>query len=350
MAVGALMADLTGDDVLFVGLGKAVPQWYRCALPAYHLGARWIGYSDRPPRGEVATGNTMFTALEPSVAKVFIIQQARGKEWAAWIRNARKAGAKVLYEVDDFMPDVKKLVDSRSNSIPMSFKIMQEFNMCIASCDGAIVSTEYIGENWISEVADIPWWVCRNGIDTSRFSRSRAEREQPRIGWFGGGAHDEAIKLWAPAVTEFCNTMGLEFLSIGQQYDDWSGIKKLIRIPFGALECVPDVLAGVDIGLAPWADTPFYNGKSDLRVLEGAAAGIAMLADPRGYGETEAWWAYPDDVYTMLSTMTAPRGENVGPAWPGFGKRMRQWVEKTRDASVTAADWEVPLNQLAEEL
>lgn len=344
------MAEITGDDVLFVGLGKSVPQWYRCALPAYHLGAKWIGYSDRPPRGEIATGNTMFTRLDPSVAKVFILQQARGPEWCRWIWKAREAGCKVLYEVDDFMPDVKKLVDSRSNSLPMTAKILNEYEMCMGACDGIIVSTEYIGKEWADKV-NARWWVCRNGIDTARFDRSRAKREVPRIGWFGGGAHDEAIALWAPAVTEFCNEMNLEFLSVGQQYEDWSGIKRLTRIPFGALECVPDVLAGIDIGLAPWVDTPFYRGKSDLRVLEGAAAGIAMLADGTGYDSVRdgCWTTDLEGVLPWLHGLVLPDDE-LGQPWQYEGRKARRWVEEERDASVTAADWEIPLGQMAEEL
>jgi hypothetical protein len=349
---------LKGEDVLFVGLGRAVPQWYRCALPAYHLGARWIGLSDRPPRGEVATGNTMHTRLEAGAAKVFVLQQPRGPEWRAWIRQARRTGAVCLYEVDDYLPAVERLVSSSGAHIGMTAEILREYEETIIECDGAIVSTDFIGEAWMDRLGQ-RWWTCRNGIDTARFARGRAERDKPRVGWFGGGAHDEALALWAPAVTRFCNENGLAFVSAGQQYDCWSDIKDLIRIPFAALECVPDVLAGIDIGIAPWADNDFYRGKSDLRVLEGAAAGIAMLADHRGYAECAegAWYTDPEGVEHWLGAMTAVYRDwaedtpPVGtPAWRAQGPKARAWVERERDASVTSYDWEIPLGEVAKEI
>lgn len=353
------MAQLQGEDVVFVGLGRSVVCWYRCALPAYHLGCRWIGYAGHPPGGSVITGNTMQQHLSPEAARVWILQEPRGTDWLGFIRTAKRGGAKVLYEVDDYMHGVERLAASDGDSIPVTREILAEYEMCMEASDGIVCATDYIAGEYSKFNRT---WVCRNGIDTARFNRRRPQREKPNVGWFGGLGHDDGLRSWAPQVVRFCNDHDLTFFSIGQQYECWEPMKRLVRIPFLGLENVPDALANVDIGLAPWYDSPFYAGKSDLRVLEGAAAGVAMLADPMGYGHlpnSACWFARggTDEVGFWLEQMITEYHEkdrSVGAMgttpWQHIPFGARAWVERERDASVTAGDWEVPLNDISKEM
>lgn len=353
------MAQLTGEEVVFVGLGQSPVCWYRCALPAYELGCRWIGYAGWPPNGSVATGNTMNQPLIPGMARVWILQEPRGRQWLDFIKQVkRNKGARVLYEVDDYMHGVERLAASDGDSIPVTREILEEFEMCMEACDGIVCATPYIAKEYSKFNRT---WVCRNGIDTRRFNRTRPKREKPTVGWFGGMGHHDALKVWAPEVVDFCNRHDLLFFSIGQQYACWEPIKRLARIPFLGLENVPDALANVDIGVAPWYDSPFYAGKSDLRVLEGAAAGVAMLADPLGYGHlpnSACWFARggTDEIGFWLDQMlTEYHEDDVGPGvhltpWQHIPVGAREWVERERDSSVTAGDWEVPLNDISKEM
>jgi hypothetical protein len=342
------MPELRGEDVVFVGLGKTVPSWYRCALPAYHLGCRWIGYVGEPPRGSVATGNTFAQELNPGDARVWILQQPRGERWRRWIKMAKKTGAKVLYEVDDYLHGVEKFAGSDGSGVKSTPQRLREYEMCMKEADGIIASTEFIAMEY--SLYTPRTWICRNGIDTARFSRTKPKRARPNIGWFGGNGHEHAITAWAPTVAKFCNDHDLAFYSIGQQYDAWDEVKRLVRIPFVGLECVPDALANVDIGIAPWYDSLLYKGKSDLRVLEGAAAEIFMVADERGYGHLppEACMSVTAGSSDSLLRCLSYATEEMN--WEVRGTFARNWVEAERDASVTAGDWEVPLTELSKEL
>lgn len=342
---------LHAEDVLFVGLGKSVPNWYRCALPAYHLGANWIGYSGRPPKGDIATGNTMSHRLKPGEAKVFVVQQPRGREWKRWIDAVHNKGGVVLYEVDDNLHGTKALANAATgDSIPVTKDILDEYEMCMKESDGIICSTPWLARYYGKFNRT---WVCQNGIDIQRFGRQRPEREQPTIGWFGGAGHEASLELWAPVVTKFCNERGLRFFSCGQKYDCWNDIENLTHIPFVSIEAVPDVLANVDIGLAPWADDPFYWGKSDLRWLEGAAAGVAMIVDPRGYPESThnktALHAGHDflpwslwDALDCFATQPDFRSKVVSEA--------ALWAGGMRSSFATSDDWEQVLTEISKEL
>lgn len=336
---------LRGEDVLFVGLGKTVPSWYRCALPAYHLGARWIGYAGEPPRGAIATGNTM-SGL--GGARVYVLQQVRGDRWLRFIRDAKASGARVLYEVDDNLRGVDRFTEMGGGYVRNSPARIAAHERCMSACDGIICSTDFLA----SEYSDIGrTFVCRNGIDVERFDCAdrRASRDgPPSVGWFGGAGHEDSVRAWAGAVAEACNELGLTFYSIGHQYREWSAVARLVRIPFVGIECVPDALANVDIGLAPWADTPFYAGKSDLRFLEGSASGMAMLCDQRGYGPypiNACWYSDDDGVYSWLRTLAEDPEARRETAATGY-----DYVRAERSASATAGDWEKVLSDIDKEM
>ncbi len=112
------MSSLNGEDVVFVGLGRSVPSYYRCALPAFHLGCRWIGYSGYPPDGDCVTGNVFADEL-PTDVKVYVVQQVRGPEWMRWIREAQSRDAIVLYETDDYVHGIKSLANAQGDTIPV---------------------------------------------------------------------------------------------------------------------------------------------------------------------------------------------------------------------------------------
>lgn len=62
---------------------------------------------------------------------------------------------------------------------------------------------------------------------------------------------------------------------------------------------LPGVIASFDIGLAPLADTPYNQGRSDVKVREYAAVGTPWLASPlapyAGLGEEQGGRLVPDD-------------------------------------------------------
>ncbi|KZR78153.1 methyltransferase domain-containing protein [Prochlorococcus marinus] len=92
-----------------------------------------------------------------------------------------------------------------------------------------------------------------------------------------------------------------------------------------------EVLGGCDIAFLPLLDTRFNRFKSDLKAVEAAAHGLAILASPTVYsstlvdGETAAFfWTREDLKRKLLAWSEDPKGVRA------MGARAREWVRSER--------------------
>ncbi len=91
------------------------------------------------------------------------------------------------------------------------------------------------------------------------------------------------------------------------------------------------LMGGCDIAWLPLADTPFNRCKSDLKALEAAAHGLAILASPTVYGATIAAGLEGCLFHTgdeLRDALTAWRADPV--AMREQGQRARGWVAANR--------------------
>jgi hypothetical protein len=91
------------------------------------------------------------------------------------------------------------------------------------------------------------------------------------------------------------------------------------------------LMGGCDIAWLPLADTPFNRCKSDLKALEAAAHGLAILASPTVYGATIAAGLEGRLFHTgneLRDALTAWRADPV--AMREQGQRARGWVAANR--------------------
>lgn len=275
-------------EVLFLGLGSSRVAWYRIVLPAMALGCDWMGVVGTPPALQFVTG---YVKGATQVARlddydVVVAQQPRGPKWAEVIRNLRKAGKVVLYEVDDYVHGIRKAKD-HDFAAYFQPKDLRAMELCMRACNGLICSTDYIARRY-SRYAE-QTWVCHNGLDLGRYRMTRPPRgkidgkESVTIMWSGATGHRRGVNPWIQVVDRIMEkyphvcfaTIGQDFAGqLGQKYRD-----RVIAIPFAALETYPAAMMLGDIALAPAGDSSWYRGKSDLRAMEAAALGIPVVAD-----------------------------------------------------------------------
>jgi hypothetical protein len=335
---------IEASDILFMGLGKSAVLWYRCALPATHLGADWVGVMGDPPGVQVLTGIVRGDTQLPRYDdyKVVIIQQPHGRAWLKQINALRERGIKVLYEVDDYLHGVGKQA-AHDFSKHFTKEALAKYEMCMRACDGMICSTDYIGRRYAKFNRNI--YVCRNGLDVNRYQLTRPERPTINIGWAGATGHMASVIPWINAILgvmhEHENTC---FVAIGQPtlaagVGQILGEHRAIGIPFTQIECYPAAMCMFDIALAPGGETTWYKGKSDLRWLEAGALGIPIVADPTVYPDID------DGVDGFLASSPQEAAEAVrklvtdAELRTRVGRAAYEYVYRERTAADAASQW-----------
>ena len=346
---------LDPSKVLFLGIGKSAVLWYRCALPAIHLGADWCGIRGRPPTLQILTGLVKGDTVIPNYDdyEVVVLQEPYGRHWLRQIRALQERGIKVLYEVDDYLHGVAK---QKGHDYAKSYqkKQLQDFEMCMRVCDGMIVSTEYIGRRYAKFNPNV--YVCRNGIDLSRYALTRPERSTVTIGWAGATGHTDTVIPWINAILPTLDDRpDTCFVSIGAPglADPINEILKsesrAIGIPFAPMECYPAAMCLLDIAIAPAGETTWYRGKSDLRWLEAAALGIPIVADPEVYPEIEhgvtGFHAEHPLIAGELVNMLVEDKE----LRETVGRQAKDYVTENRNSEVAALQWHEVLSAVVGE-
>lgn len=153
--------------------------------------------------------------------------------------------------------------------------------------DAVVVSTPELKELYSDYNQNIH--IIENSMDFNLWNKvkNRKKKGEIRIGWIGGGGHDEDLRIIEPVVhnilsrhreVRFVFVNGVpEFLKNipGVEVDlGYEFINKYHHF-FGSF--------GIDIGLAPLTDNSFTRGKSNLRWLEYSALKIPCVASSVGH-------------------------------------------------------------------
>jgi glycosyltransferase involved in cell wall biosynthesis len=336
---------------LFMSRGNKGPAWYRCALPALALGADWTCYVGEPPNARFVYGRIErdLTIADVPDYDVVVIQQPRGAEWLAAIRDWQRRGVVVLADVDDWLRGIRRKKDHDFNEL-FGRKTIEEFELCMRAVDGIICSTPWLAERYATLNANT--YLCRNGVDLKRYALTLPERDYVGIGWSGATGHKLAVQPWLTEVAEIMRERAeVHFISVGQRFADELapefGERRSLSIPFTALDTYPASMTLYDIALAPAGDSSFYRGKSDLRWLEASAIGLPLVADPVVYPDIE------NGVTGFHASTPAEMGEIVRELVDDEELRLRvgaaakAYVSEHRSAQAAAEQWADVLREVA---
>lgn len=281
--------------VIFIGQGRSSPAWYRCYLPALHMGADWIGFEGLPPEIRVPTGLVRGRTPTPSTLpdledyEAVVVQMPRGPTWTKIIKGLRKRGVKVIFECDDYLHGIRWMKDHEFRAWYQK-KHMELYEMNMRACDAMICSTPFLAEKY--RRFNPQTYVCRNGIDEARYRYTIPERDTVNLGWSGATGHTRAAWPWLLEVVAHVlkGRENTTFVSIGQPFADSfteNYPNRSVSIPFTGIEVYPGAMTMFDIALAPSGNGKFFRGKSDLRWLEASALGIPVVGSPLVYTEIE---------------------------------------------------------------
>jgi glycosyltransferase involved in cell wall biosynthesis len=326
---------------LFVARRRTAVAWYRCALPAEFLGADWVAIEDRTGDIQLVSGPRPVPVTRWSEYDAVVLQQPRGSAWLARIRDLQAAGVRVLYEIDDYVHAVRK---ARDHDFKGAFdkRALRELELAMRVADGLICSTEWLAGRYRSFNPRVH--VCRNGLDLGRYAMTLPPRDAAVIGWAGGTGHKNAVRPWLTAVADVMRARpDVRFHSVGQPFDRLLarefGDERCTGTPFTTLDTYAAAMTHIDVAIAPAGPGNFFRGKSDLRFLEAAALGQAVVADPIVYptiehGVTGLHAATVDEAREHLLALVDDRAERER-----LGANARAYVERERDMRVMARQW-----------
>ncbi len=262
--------------ILFISPLANACTYYRCTLPARHLGRQGLAE----------------TRVVSSIAKeyidwadVIIVQRVVGDMMYHVIKYARLEGKKVVYELDDNIfkyPDSPEYVRKGLQAETLSAIRI------IRSVDAVTTSTEPIAET-VRGLADTPAYVLPNQIDFADMEDMKpAAPRQPSVGWMGGHYHVQDLALVEAALEVILKkNPDLVLIMYGacpQGLYERNKTRVFLQ-PFMPMEEFHFWMASLrfDVGIAPLYKTEFALSRSNLRLLQYAAMKIPVVAS--NYGE-----------------------------------------------------------------
>ena len=180
----------------------------------------------------------------------------------------------LVYALDDLLTDMAESNHLRKN-IPANCRARLKY--ALARCDRMVVSTNFLANAYRHLISDIR--VVPNRLEQELWlplhSRKRTSKK-PRIGWAGGTTHQGDLILLKEIIEQTRNEADWVFFGMCPKE-----IRPLITEyhAFGPFSEYPARLAALnlDIAVAPLAQIPFNQGKSNLRLLEYGVLGIPVV-------------------------------------------------------------------------
>jgi glycosyltransferase involved in cell wall biosynthesis len=229
----------------------------------------------------------------------------------------------VVYAMDDLLTDMAESNPLRRN-IPANSWARLKY--ALARCDRLVTSTEFLAETYRHFIPDIK--VVPNRLEKDIWLPLQSRRRtgpRPRVGWAGGSTHQGDLVLLKEVIEQTRHEA--DWVFFGMCPDE---IRPLLAEyhPFGDFAEYPARLAALnlDIAVAPLAQIPFNQGKSNLRLLEYGVLGIPVVCtDIDPYRGSPACC-----VANTAISWTAALRERIhdADAREKEGNAMRQWVHR----------------------
>jgi glycosyltransferase involved in cell wall biosynthesis/SAM-dependent methyltransferase len=247
---------------------------------------------------------------EISAADVLVVWRAAWDDHvAAAVDRARRAGARVVFDIDDLMfdPDLAStsIIDGIRSQHLTEQQVRDHFarvRSTMLSADMVTAATEELATH--ARRLSLPTLVLPNGYDEEIYRRSRlAVRRRRRsdsmvrIGYAGGSrTHQRDFVAAVDAVARvlrdrpqtrlvlFRDAKGLTPTLDIEEFPALRGLEDRIEWRnFVPLSRLPEEIAQFDINIAPLqVGNPFCEGKSELKFFESALVDVPTIASPTG--------------------------------------------------------------------
>lgn len=287
--------------------------------------------------GGLKLGNFHFTDVARILPDVIVLQGSWANEGILKQieRYQQVAGAKVVLEFDDYLPNIP-VQNIHRKKIPQSF--VAKMRRAMERVDWLVVSTSALAEEYATFHPEIrvaqnglyaPWW---KGLESAR----RTGRK-PRVGWAGGSSHTGDLAVIRALVMDMKDE--IEWVFMGMRPKD----VVCEFHPGVSIEQYPKRLASLNLDLAvvPLEINQFNRCKSNLRLLELGACGVPVICtdiEPYRCGlpvtlVRNRYQDWAEAIRSHLSDLdaTAKRGDELRDAvlrdWVLEGGHLNQWIE-----------------------
>lgn len=199
------------------------------------------------------------------------------------VKDLKKQGKKVIYDIDDLMEWVSKTHPKRHTlsiwSIYKFFRTMRECDMVFTSTPSLKKRYRFLNKNIQVVPNYLDWQFWEKPYKANMSSKIR-------IGWAGGMSHRDDLEFIAPIMRDICKKYPqVKFINVfgggspaQSEYGKYLYGNDVFKIPAEQREYYtgthyfeyPTFLAnlGLDIGLAPVVDNKFSRHKSNIKWLE----------------------------------------------------------------------------------
>jgi glycosyltransferase involved in cell wall biosynthesis len=223
---------------------------------------------------------------------VIIFQRIQNMPALALIQEMRKEfpDVKIVAELDDSVGEV-------APSSPYKWTDHHRWSAeHLHRSDAVICSTQYLADSIKPIIGDKPVHIAPNCInkETWLFKKPKGSTEDIRIGYVGGGAHDEDLHIVYRAILPLLDENNkVQFvIRYGGFKPNW--LKDHPQIDYESvgwqMHEYPQQLANMnlDLALAPLRDSEFNRCKSNLKWIEWSSMNIPLMAsNVQPYKNTE---------------------------------------------------------------
>jgi hypothetical protein len=196
----------------------------------------------------------------------------------------KRQGVRTLMEVDDtyvrFAPPLYARFNAWTRTHAEAVATGNGYSVemhrrVVPLMDGIIVATEHLAEEYAEYNPNV--FVCPNSIlpdDWEDFER--VESDTLRIGYYGSPSHHRDYPRVKKALKWAARQSDVEVVMVGFSPAGWAG--KHLPWEDNILNARKN-LGHLDVGVAPLEQNAWANGKSDIKGLEYAMAGVMPLLE-----------------------------------------------------------------------
>ena len=217
-----------------------------------------------------------------------------------FIECAHDRRKRVIFDADDlvFDPGAADFLPLEQMGEAERLLLLDGLHLCrrtLESCDAVTVSTDSLLERArrIHDRVAVTYNVVSaemvEAADVVLSHRAAAvqSRNVVTIAYLSGTpTHDRDFReaadavLWALETFPHVRFLAVGFVSLDARFEKYTG--RVERLPIQPWRRLPEILASVDINLAPLVpDSPFTDAKSCVKYLEAGLLGVPTIASPR---------------------------------------------------------------------
>lgn len=224
-----------------------------------------------------------------------------------WMKEYKKRGKRVIYDMDDDFWQVSK--DNPSHLVSNAMK--DQYEGMIKEADLITTPSKILAKKFKKHFKK-PVMICNNCADETLYDKRKRQNDKLVIGYMGAASHWKDLQIIAEVISELSEKHDFIFkvyglvgepleasmysyrkiLHSGLQPEKEPYLKAALgfydalkdvqmwHVPFMPPELHPNVLGhcDFDIGIAPLEDTEFNKGKSCIKYYEYNQTGTVTLA------------------------------------------------------------------------